>query len=289
MRNNKYTHIWKHTKNGEYSVKSGYWQIIQGESFGETSNSSRENSAIWKKIWKVQTIPRCKELAWRACKNILPIRTQLRSRGLEIDGRCPMCGEDEETAQRALLTCRMVIPVWFASSLTIRIVPHNIISFSDWLSKLLEGSSSSGGAMIFELVYAICKVRNEWCFNGKRTSVLQMLDKAAGYMPPPPIQIPQHMEERNDHDQRGVPCFITHVDASISPGCGIGVGGVGVIKIPTKGKLTALFAQAQTHCTNICPEKGLKKEANVVKVQETPKKSINRGGMYDVQLEGRWS
>ncbi|KAK7243632.1 hypothetical protein RIF29_38438 [Crotalaria pallida] len=50
-----------------------------------------------------------------------------------------------------------------------------------------------------------------------------MLDTAAGYMLPPPIQIPQHTEERNDHEERGVPYFITHVDASVSPDCDVGV------------------------------------------------------------------
>ncbi|KAK7267677.1 hypothetical protein RIF29_20355 [Crotalaria pallida] len=193
----------------------------KGESIGESSNYSRESSTIWRKIWKVQTIPRCKELAWRACKNILLVRTRLQNRGMEIDVRCPLCGEDEETVQYALLTCQMVIPVWFSSPLTIRMVPENIQSFSYWLLQMLEGSSISGRAMILELVYAIWKARNEWCFNGKGTSMLKMLDRAAGYMLPPPILVPKQAEERNDHEQRGNSHFITHVDASMSR---IGVG-----------------------------------------------------------------
>ncbi|KAK7259952.1 hypothetical protein RIF29_25587 [Crotalaria pallida] len=121
--------------------------------------------------------------------------------------------EDEETVKHALLTCQMVIPVWFASPLTIRIVPENTQSFSDWLLKMLEGSSISGRAMILELVYAIWKARNELCFNGKRTYVLKMLERATGYMLHPPIQIPKQTYQSNDHEQRGNSHFITHVDA----------------------------------------------------------------------------
>ncbi|KAK7282470.1 hypothetical protein RIF29_11279 [Crotalaria pallida] len=190
LRRNKDVQVWRLTENGVYSVKSGYWQIIKGMKLGETSDNSRDKSTLWRKIWKVQTIPRCKELARRACKNIIPIRMRLLSKGVEVDSRCPLCGEEDETVIHAFLTCQQVSPIWFASPLTVRIDTSSNQSFDLWLSEILEKSGTMGGPMILELLYAIWCARNDWCFNGKRTPVMQILCKAASYMLLPPLVVP---------------------------------------------------------------------------------------------------
>ncbi|KAK7259820.1 hypothetical protein RIF29_25435 [Crotalaria pallida] len=226
LRNNKDVQIWRHTDNGEYSVKSGYWQIIQGEESGESSHHVTVNSNLWRKIWKVQSIPRCKDLAWRACKNILPVRSRLQHRGVSVDARCPLCGEEEETITHALLTCPMVSPVWFASPLTIRIDTGHINEFGNWLLQILDMSSKFGESMVLDLLYAIWTARNEWCFNGKKAIVMQILDRAAAYMIPPSLSVPNCAVQAETSQQSEASFFISHVDASLDVGCGLGVGHV---------------------------------------------------------------
>ncbi|KAG5030653.1 hypothetical protein JHK85_014635 [Glycine max] len=48
----------------------------------------------------------------RACKSVLPVMKNLSSRGLEVDIRCPCCGEREETVMHALLLCEEVNQIW---------------------------------------------------------------------------------------------------------------------------------------------------------------------------------
>lgn len=125
------TLMWKDNRNGQYSVKSGYEQLRCLQNTQQMIGPSNSNgSKLWQKIWAIGASPRCNELVWRACKEVLPVRTNLIRRSLNIDPICPCCGEEEETTIHALLKCEAVRRMWFASHLSIHIqmMPHEIFS-----------------------------------------------------------------------------------------------------------------------------------------------------------------
>lgn len=70
---------------------------------------------LWKKLWTVPTIPKCLNLAWRCCQDILPIKSNLVKRGLDVDPICPRCGQCAETVVHSLLLCEESKRAWFAS------------------------------------------------------------------------------------------------------------------------------------------------------------------------------
>ena len=57
-------------------------------------------------IWNVKTTPKCKHLIWQAYKGIMPVCTNLKKHGIDVDLICPMCGLTEETIEHALLQCQ---------------------------------------------------------------------------------------------------------------------------------------------------------------------------------------
>ena len=67
--------IWLHTKNGEYTVKSGYQiaRLIQKQEkdLGECSKLAG-GSHIWKYVWRMKVTNKIRVFAWSACQNILP-------------------------------------------------------------------------------------------------------------------------------------------------------------------------------------------------------------------------
>ena len=68
--------VWLHTKNGKYSVKSGYHlarKVIRNDD-GVRSSKGTGNQQIWKKIWQLHVPSKIKIFWWRACQNILPTR-----------------------------------------------------------------------------------------------------------------------------------------------------------------------------------------------------------------------
>lgn len=58
----------------------------------ETSTSSN-NGPIWKHIWSVKVVPKCRILVWRACKNIIPVRMNLKKWMVDVDSIRPYSGD----------------------------------------------------------------------------------------------------------------------------------------------------------------------------------------------------
>ncbi|GJV97009.1 hypothetical protein Tco_1548586 [Tanacetum coccineum] len=60
--------------NGNYTVKSGYYQVIlqrEVNSKPEDSSSSTPNKSLWKQVWNLKTLPKIKMFWWKACLNAL--------------------------------------------------------------------------------------------------------------------------------------------------------------------------------------------------------------------------
>ena len=75
--------VWVHTKDGGFTVKSAYHAAIQKElaKEGEVRGSNDQGvRGFWRKVWKLQAIPRVKMMIWRAARDILPCKMRLQER-----------------------------------------------------------------------------------------------------------------------------------------------------------------------------------------------------------------
>lgn len=86
--------FWTGTTDGGYTTRSGYefiqWLVAQSSPLASTELSMA--AALWRKFWKAPTLPRCKDVAWRVCMNILHVCASLRQRGVDVDSLCSLCG-----------------------------------------------------------------------------------------------------------------------------------------------------------------------------------------------------
>ncbi|CAL9004244.1 unnamed protein product, partial [Prunus brigantina] len=109
--------IWPLNRHGQYSVKSGYHFLRSLEtrrSVGRPSGSRSVDKKIWKLIWNAKTLPKIRHFMWRAVRNCLATKANLTSRRIPCSSICPICEENPETIEHALLTCPWVMggPVW---------------------------------------------------------------------------------------------------------------------------------------------------------------------------------
>ncbi|KAK7245852.1 hypothetical protein RIF29_40704 [Crotalaria pallida] len=176
---------------GEYTVKSGY-AFIQEKLYPNASSSSNINGegTFWKKFWSLKAHPRCKELAWRACHEILPVKASLFKRGLVDDVICPLCGLEEEIVIHALVTCDKVAPVWFASPLAVFARRQRHTSLRGWLQDFVFSSHKEGVMMVLNLLHALWYRRNEWAFKQRHMDIDQILCKAAAMNFSDPVLVP---------------------------------------------------------------------------------------------------
>jgi hypothetical protein len=171
--------MWPFTKEGSYTVKSGY-NIIKSWHDNVNSVSTSTNNLdmkLWKTIWTLHTIPRHKVLLWRIIQKAIPVKQALSDRGIQGQVLCPRCFQKEETIDHVFKDCQYADKVWFGSKLGIRFSSIQS-SFRDWLiystSNLIEEDLSYVAAICYGLWYA----RNQQVFEQRHIEEYETIYKA---------------------------------------------------------------------------------------------------------------
>ena len=70
-----------------YTAKWGYqyWHRLK------CSHIQVPQSVGWKKVWHLKLPHKVKVFIWQFCRNVIPVRKRLSSRGVRIPITCPMC------------------------------------------------------------------------------------------------------------------------------------------------------------------------------------------------------
>ncbi|XP_019165702.1 PREDICTED: uncharacterized protein LOC109161665 [Ipomoea nil] len=137
---------------GEYSVKSGYRQIVGN--YVQTTGMFDK----WPKLWKLKVPPRWKAFLWRALNDILPTTRNLIIKRVEISPTCAMCGVMHEDVMHSLVRCDYTRSIWAQSHLPI---PSTITDiFHVWFNEILNILDDDGTIFAVGLLYYIWRARN---------------------------------------------------------------------------------------------------------------------------------
>jgi hypothetical protein len=160
--------MWRYTKEGNYTVKSGYntiktWEASEKQGPSNVNNTNR----LWKKIWSLKTIPRHQTLLWRILNEALPVRSELIKRGIHCSMICPRCYAKIETSNHVLWDCPIATKVWFGSQLNINTQAIPTINFQDWLSHMIITAEEDITVYIASIIYGLWFARNKKVFEDK--------------------------------------------------------------------------------------------------------------------------
>ena len=98
--------IWPFNPDEVYSVKSRYQYLHEQQQHGLPRPSNHlVLTPLWKKIWGLQVPNKVKHLAWKACKDLLPIKTNLIRRKVITENCCDVCKLHQEDVVHALFHC----------------------------------------------------------------------------------------------------------------------------------------------------------------------------------------
>ncbi|XP_013658904.1 uncharacterized protein LOC106363756 [Brassica napus] len=91
--------VWGFSRSGFYDSKSGYKLL---ESIQELQSPTPQplpplEKKLWSDLWKTKTSPKLRHFLWRALSGALAVKERLRSRGINLDTTCPLCGLHQET------------------------------------------------------------------------------------------------------------------------------------------------------------------------------------------------
>ncbi|XP_050251841.1 uncharacterized protein LOC126698562 [Quercus robur] len=93
--------FWPFTPSGSYTVKSGYRFLYKAQSL-DNNDYQHEDNGLWKRVWGLKTQPKIRNFLWRAIKNAIPTKVNLKRCMTITEDRCEQCkAEPEDTEQQA--------------------------------------------------------------------------------------------------------------------------------------------------------------------------------------------
>ena len=125
--------MWKHTMNGNFTVRSAYYIELLEERKSRPSPSVQADKHIWKWLWSSNIQPKVKLFGWKIVHNGVPTRVNLARRGMQVDKVCPRCGEEDETLEHMLLYCGDSQRAWYISPLRLDVRKAQGGKFRDWV------------------------------------------------------------------------------------------------------------------------------------------------------------
>jgi hypothetical protein len=171
---------WQGTRDGEYSVKSGYQAIInwQHSIRNHSSSNHLDDNPRWKKLWKLFVPPKQIHFIWRILNNAVPVKEKLFRKGIKCVPLCSYCNSNLETMDHIFLECEWAKQAWLASPLTINTEQGKIKHIQDWIEYMISETKAEDLQIISTILYSIWKARNDREFNGKFIPPDTMMQRA---------------------------------------------------------------------------------------------------------------
>ncbi|KAM1207288.1 hypothetical protein ACFX13_008002 [Malus domestica] len=176
--------IWPWTKDGAYTVKSGYfWAIkFKNQSTIVHQHSSHEvDKKIWKFVWSVNLLPKICNFLWRAISSFLPTKLILSRRHLANNPCYPIFLVDDESIEHMLLLCPWTRPVWFGYLLSYLPSPQCITKFDKWFLGMIESTTAPDRNQLIIVLGITCweiwKERWRVSFNDSIPNLVQVNHK----------------------------------------------------------------------------------------------------------------
>ncbi|CAN1282339.1 Putative ribonuclease H protein At1g65750 [Linum perenne] len=128
--------IWSFSKNGEYTVRSGY-RVVSDRLIDRTS---LHVTGQWEKLWGVAEPPKLKVMVWRVAQNVIPTRLELQRRHIAVPHSCGTCGTEIENLWHLPINCTFAAEVWDKVGLGAEVyeLAEQSESIAEWIFKVIQ-------------------------------------------------------------------------------------------------------------------------------------------------------
>lgn len=130
---------------------------------------------------------------WRACRNILPTKCRLKSKGLKVDTKCDVCGRDE-TGCHILWECKTAAEVWSATKLKLPLLPETHLEFMDIVWEIMERCPMVDWELFAIMGWSLRSNRNILRHEGRGKKASELVRSAAEYAKE--VRQPQDVQAR---------------------------------------------------------------------------------------------
>ena len=111
------TFCWNYTKNGQYTVQSGYWvgqNLLKAEEEKEVLEPRITKLQAF--AWTIKAPQKICYLIWQLITGHVEVTKNLIRRNMRYDNYCSRCGEPEESFTHAIFECPPALQDWSLSA-----------------------------------------------------------------------------------------------------------------------------------------------------------------------------
>ncbi|XP_074367955.1 uncharacterized protein LOC141708293 [Apium graveolens] len=164
--------VWVHSSNGAYTAKRAYH-------FWYESNiglHATPSCVGWKRIWHLNIPHKIKVFVWRYCRNVVPVRWRLNSRGIRIPITCPMCETDVEHMIHLFYDYSFATECWNHVGLTYDW--SQVECAHGWLLQKLTDAKAEELLKICMVLWGIWYWKNKKVWDGKVVTAAFAMDSS---------------------------------------------------------------------------------------------------------------
>ena len=206
-------------------MKNAYWVACQmsiAEFSGSSSDGNQERS-FWNRLWQINVPHKIRHFAWKACQDILPLKTNLVKRNVLQVATCDGCNVEEEDSIHFFWKCSRAKELWSSSKLVFPNVMDRLSSFKEmvWCLLMDEKSPPENLELLLTCAWALWGNWNEVKCGEKRKDGRMLLHWATQYLEEYRSVIVSTPVTKSSvsHIQRWNPppisCFKCNVDAAV--------------------------------------------------------------------------
>ena len=165
---------------GQYSVKSGHeviWnahinqQRQDKEEYNQVFSLLSHYKKVWRSIWKMKIQPKTKIFTQRVAINILPTRSRLISKNIQVGNGCYLCDESTKEVWHVLNSCQYFRTALGVSSLQVQVQDNiqDLQAWLEWMQKELSSLPTKDHELMASIWEGVWYQRNQ-VWNGKPIS-----------------------------------------------------------------------------------------------------------------------
>lgn len=119
---------------------------------------------------------------WHSCHDRMPVASNLRKRGVEIDTICKCCGEGQETMEHLMFHCAVAKRIWKLAPVPWDGLEHFTSSLKEWWTQVGNAKNRNEMNDRLELsayiMWQIWKCRNHWIFKNEKVPEMEVVKRA---------------------------------------------------------------------------------------------------------------
>nr|XP_023883659.1 uncharacterized protein LOC111995948 [Quercus suber] len=141
--------VWACTVKGEFTMQSAYHLIMDDSRQGREGESldNTEVRQIWRRVWSMKTPNKIRNFSWRACRDILANKVNLKRRMITKDDLCNECGKESETNCHMFWFCEKAKDIWGNSKLVFPFHIEPWWNFMDVVWQIVKSKAADLGLL----------------------------------------------------------------------------------------------------------------------------------------------